>query len=145
MVLMVAAFGAFAWFKGNEHGTQKLIDYQAAQAKEAVRIVTKRGEVTTQVVTKYIKVAGETKVVTQEVEKEVVRYANHTGCLDVVWRRLHDAAALNRIPDTATGTDAAPSASESLTTVTTNYASCNATADRLDGLQNWVREQQKVK
>ncbi len=149
--VLVAAFGAFSWFKGNEHGTQKLIDYKGEQAAEAVRIVTKRGEVTERVVTEYIKVAGKTQVVTQAVEKEVVRYAekNRTFTLDSEWRSLHDRAALNTVsaatgePDAAVGTP--PSAAEAIATVTANYGSCNRTADRLDGLQSWVREQLKVR
>jgi hypothetical protein len=47
---------------GYRRGEKKLWDYQAKQATEAVRIVTKRGEVTERVITKYVKVAGETSV-----------------------------------------------------------------------------------
>jgi len=101
MGLMVAVFGAWCWFKGNAHGTAKLTEYQGRQAIEAVRIVTKRGEVTNQVITKYVKVAGETQIVTVTLMKEVDRYAetNAGSCLDVGWGRLHDAAAANRVPN----------------------------------------------
>jgi hypothetical protein len=107
IALLVAAFGAFAWFKGNAHGTQKLHDYQAKQATEAVRIAQARERVTTQVIVKYVKVQGATEVVTRTVEKEVVRYAdaNPGYCLDADWGRLHDAAAANRLPGAAGGTD----------------------------------------
>lgn len=90
-----------AWIHGYSRGERKLWTYQAEQAKAAVVIITKRGKVTERVVTEYIKVAGETQVVTNTVEKEVVRYAtlNPSSCLDFGWRRLHDAAARNQLPD----------------------------------------------
>ncbi len=149
-LLAVAVF-AFGYFRGNEHGTQKLIDYQAKQAAEAVRIVTKQGEVTTKVVTEYVKVKGATQVVTQTVEKEVLKYAtaNPTFTLDREWRSLHDRSALNTVSSSPGGSDAQggapPTAAEALSTVTTNYAACNRTADRLDGLQDWVRGQANVR
>lgn len=94
---------------GYHKGVQRLWEYQAAQARETVRIVTKQGKVTEKVVTKYVKVAGETQVVTNTIEKEVVRYAekNPGACLDDDWRRLHDAAASNTLPKPAAPADGA--------------------------------------
>lgn len=148
-LLALALFG-YGWFRGNEYGTAKLADYIGKQAVEAVRIVTKQGVVNTQVVTKYVKVAGETKIVTEAVEKEVIKYAeaNPGYCLDARWRRLHDAAATNTVPDAAGATDGtvrAPRAAEALDTVTANYAACNSAEDRLDALQAWVRQQAAVR
>lgn len=98
--LALAVMGA-AWIHGYSRGERKLYEYQAAQAREAVRIITARAQVTERVVTRYIKVAGDTQVVTNTVEKEVVRYAllNTGSCLDFGWGRLHDAAARNQLPD----------------------------------------------
>lgn len=145
-LVAVSLFG-YGWFKGNSHGTQKLIDYQAKQALEAVRIAQGRERVTTQVVTKYVQKAAETRVVTQYVEKEVVRYeqANPGYCLDADWRRLHDAAALNTVPNSPSGTDVPPRAAEALEGVTTNYAAAQRNADRLQALQEWVAKQQAVR
>lgn len=147
IALLVLSFGLTCWIKGNAHGTQKLYDYQAKQAKEAVRIAQGRERVTTQVVTKYVAIAGKTKVVTETIEKEVVRYAdaNPGYCLDAAWRRLHDAAALNAVPEPARGTDAAPRAAEALEGVSSNYAAAQRNADRLTALQEWVRAQGQVK
>jgi hypothetical protein len=105
--LLLAAFGGWAWFKGNEHGTQKLIDFKGELAAQAVRIGTARERVTTQVVIEYVKVAGKTETVTTTVEKEVVRYAdaNLGSCLDADFRRLHDLAAANRLPGPAAPAD----------------------------------------
>ena len=99
IVLAVIVSAGFAW--GCHHliniGRQQVL---AENQKAAIKIVTKQGAVTTQVVDHYIKVKGETLTVTKEVEKEVVKYAEaNTGlCLDADWRRLHDSAALNTLP-----------------------------------------------
>ena len=142
------AAGGFCWMKGDEHGTQKLIDYQAKEATETIRIAKGRDAVTVQVVERYIEVKGETVTVTQTIEKEVVKYANAGYCLDAEFRWLHDAAAANTVPDPGFKPDGAlgaPTAAAALETVTGNYAACHRTADRLDALQAWVRKQQAVK
>lgn len=148
--LLMLACAAFGWFRGNAHGTQKLYDYQAGQLKEAVRIAGVREKVTTKVVTEYVKVAAKTQTITETVQKEVVRYveSNPGYCLDAAWGRLHDAAATNTVPSAASGADGperAPTAAGALEAVTESYAACHRTADRLDGLQAWVRAQQAVK
>lgn len=150
ILVAVLAFGAYSWFKGNEHGTQKLLDYQARQLVASVEINRKRAEVSERVVTRYVKVKGETETVTRYVEKEVVKYAqiNPGYCLDALWRVQHDHAAANAVPGAAAkpdGSRGAPKAAEALEGVTENYAGCHRTADRLDALQEWVREQRKVK
>jgi len=148
-ILCLALF-AFGWVKGDEHGTQKLVDYVAGQVKEGVRINAARQAATAKVIVKYVEVAGATQVVTETVEKEVVRYAdaNPGVCLDPDWRRLHDAAAANTIPGPRPPTDGpggAPKAAEAIDAVTGNYAACHRTADRLDALQGWVKAQQAVR
>lgn len=135
---------------GYHLGVKQLWDYQAKQATEAVRIVKVQGAVTERVVTKYVKVAGATQTVTNTVKEEVVRYVerNPGSCLDAQWGRLHDAAALNRVPDPesiAHAAPGAPAAAAAIETVTENYAACHRTADRLEALQEWVLEQQKVR
>lgn len=148
-VLVAAGLGV-SWMHGFFSGRAALHEYRAAQATEAARVVVRQAAATVKVVNRYIKVAGATRVVTETVEKEVLRYvdSNPTQCLDDKWRRLHDAAALNAVPQPPARADgegeAPPSAAEALTTTTENYAACHAAADRLDGLQDWVREQQRA-
>jgi hypothetical protein len=94
------AIGVSVWGHGYMTGKSKLIEYQAAQATEAARIVVLQGEVTERVITRYIKVKGDTEIVTREVEREVTRYAqaNPDGlCIDAEWVRLHNAAATNAV------------------------------------------------
>lgn len=147
-LLVLAVVGLLVGY-GYHKGSQRLFEYQAEQARESARIVVKRAEATQKVVIRYIKVAGETKVVTETIEKETVRYAetNPGHCLDAGWRRLHDSAALNAVPGPAGRTDGeggAPQAATALQAVTANYAACHRTADRLDALQQWARSQAAV-
>jgi hypothetical protein len=108
-LLVLASALGLAWFKGYQIGADKLERYRSEQFAEATRINTARAKVTTQIETRYVKVAGETRYVTQVIEKEVERYAqNNPGlCLDPDWRRLHDRAALNTVSDPASGANAA--------------------------------------
>lgn len=148
---LATALLSAAWFKGYQAGRDKLDDYIGQQAAAATAIAVKRGKVTERVVTEYVtQVVPHTEHVTETVEKEVIRYVekNPGYCLDGDWRRLHDAAALNAVPRGPGDPDEAggppPRAAEALGTVTGNYAACNRTADRLDALQRWVREQAAV-
>ncbi len=107
MALIAAALYGLGWFKGNEHGTAKLTEYIGNQVKEGVRIVTKQGQVTEKVIVKYRDVAGKTEFIVQQVEKEIVKYAesNPGYCLDARWGLLHDASATNAVPDAAGAVD----------------------------------------
>ena len=145
-LVVLVVLGA-AWGKGYLMGSERLNDYIQRQAQEETRIAGVRERVTTKVLTRYIQVAGATKTVTETIEKEVVKYANTTHCLDAQWARLHDGAALN-IPPSAVTTDGeigAPTAAQAIEAVTQSYAACHRTADRLDNLQTWVKEQSQVK
>lgn len=82
IVLALAAFclGLIAY---GEH--RKQIEWDAAIAAQAVKsaeTVIKGAENTARVETKYIKVKGETQIVTETVQKEVIRYveAKHPDC-----------------------------------------------------------------
>lgn len=149
-IILLAAF-LTGWVKGNDHGTKKLTDYIGKQAVEASRINAARNTVTERVVTQYVKVAGETKTKIEYRDREVIRYvdANLDQCpLTVAWVGLHDSAALNTVPDPARSIDGTASgftAAQAVPTVQTNYSICHQTADRLRGLQQWVKEQQAVK
>lgn len=99
LVLALIVASAIAW--GCHHlinvgRAQVLAENQAA----ALKIITKQGQTTTEVVNRYIKVKGDTETVTNTVEKEVVKYAEtNTGmCIDSAWVRVHNDAAANAVP-----------------------------------------------
>jgi len=149
---VVIGIFAAGWFKGNAHGTQKLTDYQGKQAIEAVRIVTRQGAVTERVVTEYRDRAAKTRTVTETIEKEVTKYVESKpltlSCtLDATWVRLHDAAA-GALPNASASTDdpaTGPTAASALPTITGNYRTYQEVADRLRGLQAWVKGQGEVR
>lgn len=131
---------------GYHKGVQRLWEYQAEQARAAVPVVVKQGEVTVKIVTKWrdriVKVKGETQVI----EKEIVRYVPPSAdpVLGVGWVLLHDAAATRAVPEAAPGADvAAPAiaASQALKGVVGNYGQCYGYALKLMALQDWVRWQ----
>lgn len=147
---LCAAVSGFFWVQGDRHGTRKLIDYQAKQAVETVRVAQARSIVTERVVTKYVQVKASNKTVSDTIAKGVSDYAssNSGSTLTPAWRMFHDAAALNTIPAAGfepDGTSGATSAATALETVTENYAACTRNAQRLDALQGWIRAQAAVK
>ena len=150
-IILAAAF-ATGWVKGDGHGTQKLIEYQAKQAAESVKVITKQGETTERVVTRYLDRVKLVEGATVTIEKEVTKYVESKplamACLlDNRWLQLHNAAASGSVPpptgptDDTTGTTTAAGA---LPTITKNYGAAIRNADKLEALQGWVREQFKT-
>jgi hypothetical protein len=145
IVGLVAGLAGFGL--GGKYVYGKWLDERASQAAQAVQIVTRQGQATEKVVTQYrdrVKVReGATVTIEREVERYVEGKPLALACtLDMRWLRLHDAAAAGAVPPPAAGDDAAPgtvTAAAALPTVTANYAACGRTADRLTGLQAWVR------
>lgn len=152
MAAMVASFGGFCWFKGNEHGTQKLIDYQTAQAVETVRLAAARVQVVHEVEIQYqdrIKVIykkGET------IEKEVKVYvtkADDAGCnIPLGFVRMYNSAWSGTIAGPPLESDRG-SSGVPLSTVaeidTHNATSCLAYKAQRDGLIEYYRKLQRVK
>jgi hypothetical protein len=149
-VVILGALGTAAGV-GYHKGVQRLWDYQVEQARQAVKIVLKQGEVTERVIIEYIEREAKIRTVTQTIEKEVVRYVDSglDRCpLSVAAVSLHDAAVANTVPDAARSTDGTASGLETAAltqTCTENYAEYHRTASRLTGLQKWVTEQGRVK
>jgi hypothetical protein len=101
--LMLLAFVGFcvALIAYGEH--RKQLEWNAAIAAQAVKsaeTVIKAAENTAAVETKYIHVKGETQIVTQIVEKEIIKYvdATHPPCvLSLEFERVWDRAS-DRVP-----------------------------------------------
>lgn len=150
IALLIAGAGLTGWVKGNAHGTAKLDAYIGKQAVASAALAVERGEVTVRVVNRYIKVKGETQVVTQTVEREVIKYvdANFDHFpLSVAAVSLHNAAAINAIPDAARSIDGTASGIEAAAltkTCTENYGEYHRVANRLRALQEWTLLQSKI-
>lgn len=121
---------------------------EAGRAAEAVKLVTRQGQVTERVVTKYRDRIVEVKGETQTVEKLIPQFIPPAADpqLPLGWRLLHDAGAAGSVPDPARVSNAATPdalASAAVKTVVENYGVCRETSAQLEALQNWVREQAK--
>lgn len=146
VVALIAAVFAFGWLKGAQHGERRLEKAQIAAEREATRLANKRVVVTTRIERKYLPQLTRERVVTETIIKEVDRYVPVSDCpLSLGFRVFHDAAASGEVPDPARITDgAAVTAKEAASTVAENYGACREDQLRLKGLQEWIREQQKV-
>ena len=151
IALLVAAFGGWSWFKGNEHGTQKLIDYQAEQSRETVRLTAAREKIVRVVDVKYrdriqtIYTQGDT------IEKEVKVYVTSTddaGCVvPVGFVREHNAAWAGTPAGSPAESDRGPSGvplSEVATAGAGNATACLAYKTQRDGLIEFYRKLQAV-
>lgn len=149
--LACAALFGYGWFKGNEHGTEKLTKYVQEQALATQRVIVKQGAVTETVRTEYVNKVKVIKEKGNEITKLVPVYvtvADDDAChVNTGFRVVHDAAAGNIVPPPPSGTDATASGltlSTSLGTVTQNYTTYHEVAERLRKLQQWTRDQYKA-
>lgn len=101
IVLLVGGLW-FWWHSDREDYAQDQVQaVLAEQAKEGMRIAAARQVITERVVTQFRVIEGKTKIVSEEITKEVVRYAekNPDGAvIDSEWLRILNAAALNQRP-----------------------------------------------
>ena len=148
---ILAVFG-YGYTKGAAHESTKHDKYVAAQAAELVRVGAARNTVTEKVVTKYITVTvPKTQIVREIIGREVIRYVDRKVdvCpVSVAGRVLHDAAAGNTVPDPAGSANDAPSGVTTAAVIQTcadNYSTYHQVADRMRSLQEWNKEQAKVK
>ena len=124
--------------------------WDAATAKQAVAVaktMIDQASTTAKIVTKYIRVKGETEIVTRTVEKEVIRYVDAPipKCgIDPEFERLYDAAR-RVVPTPANSTgrlDGEGGSGLSLAAVLQADAEFAgryfALADRHDALVDWV-------
>jgi hypothetical protein len=147
VVAFLGTFGMWCYMKGRS----ALHEYKGRLAVEAAKVIVKQGAVSEKILTKYVKVKGETQVKIEFRDREVIRYeqANLDQCpLSTAFVSLHNSAAANTIPETSSvvdGTSSGIKTSEALSTIQTNYSTYHQTANRLRALQEWVREQEKVR
>lgn len=146
-VALVAAVFGYGWLKGAEHGQAKLDAMVAKAATETIRVARARDVVTVKTETKYLPPIVRQQVVTETIVKEVPVYVSPADPdLPGGFRVLHDAAAEGRVPNPAAIANAAAvPAQDAARAVAENYGICRADQLKLQGLQEWVAEQQKTK
>lgn len=119
---------------------QAALEAATERARDLDRI--RRAERSDVIVEEVIVEVEKLRTVYRNITKEVTVYVPSDSCaLPPGWRLLHDAAAEGRNPEPPGSPDAAPvEAQDAAITVIENYESCRVNAERLEGLQQWVRE-----
>lgn len=151
----IAAALAAVWFvyhRGELHERSKWEAVQAANNLHAAQVGQRRAEVTTTVLTRYIDRVRTVRVKSETITREVPIYVTKTDdsrcVVNAGFVRLHNAAAANELPSSASGANEAPT-SVALSTVAEtlagNYGICHENAAQLEALQEWVRVQEGVK
>lgn len=142
-LIALAGFGIWlhGWYKGNEHGGQKLIDYQAAEARADTKLAVARERVVREVEIKYRDRITEVRVAGETIEREVPIYvtkADDAGCtVPVGWVREYNAAWAGTPAGDPQDTDRGPSGyplSEIAAAEAHNATSCRTWKAQRDGL-----------
>jgi hypothetical protein len=146
--IAIAGIFGYGWIKGNQHGTEKLTAYQAEQALATAKVIIKQGEVTETIRTKYVDRVKTIKEAGDAIIQAVPIYIttqNDSACvINRGAQRLHDSAAANTVPATASGDNDSPTKltlSVTLGTVAANYQTYHQVAARLVACQDWIAGQ----
>jgi hypothetical protein len=120
-------------------------DLQISQLE--TKAAQKTTEVVEKVVTKVIKVKGETREIIKNVPVYITKEDDSKCDIPNSFVQLHDMAAQGKVPDSTSVPDAGTSdikLSGVATTVSENYGTCREIREKYLGLQDWVREQEKI-
>lgn len=143
--LVLAIFG-FGFLKGAQHEERANDARQLAAERATVHRTGQRVAASAKVDAKYQPVITKIQTVTKETIRYVPQFVPVGTCdLPGGFRVFHDAAAEGVVPDPARVPDASPVAPQDAAgTVAENYGACRENAARLEGLQEWVREQLRL-
>lgn len=137
------------WWYGHHQYNNGYLAAQEEAAGAARPIIVKQGEITHDVVTKYITVAAETKAKTiiriKEVPIHVSEKADAACIVPVGFVRVFNDAAHGPVPGPAAGTDDTASGvalSEVAKASVENNGEYDKLANQLKALQDWVLQQQ---
>lgn len=148
-VALIVAF--FGWGEIRYCSGKQAVQTQWDQAKlnvtaNAQVIAEKSDDVTKDVEIRYVDRIQVVREKGDVIVREVPVYIPAGSCeLPGGFRLLHDASAINSIPETSELPYAAPvPAQDAAVTVAENYNSCNEIRINLEELQGWVRQQRGV-
>lgn len=146
LILAAYLYGEARYSAGKAAMQVEWDEATAIQAKADAGLKDQQFKVTERVVTEYV---DRVKVIREKgdtIVREVPVYVPSDACpLPPGYRVYHDAAAEGEVPDPAAVADAAPvAAQDAARTVADNYLTCRLNAATLTGLQDWVRQQQKL-
>ncbi|CUJ09876.1 hypothetical protein [Achromobacter xylosoxidans] len=150
-LLALAALGValvgFGWIKGASHVRAQWDAAIQQQALQTAAIRERQAQATVKVVTQYVDRVRVVREKGETIIKEVPVYvpvqADAACSINRGFVRLHDAAAVGELPDSAQDADAAAAdiaLSAVAGTVAANYQTCHENAEQLRALQEWVKE-----
>ena len=149
---LCAAFYGFAWYRGDEHGTQKLIDYKGEQATAEIKLRDAQIKVVHDVQIEYqdriqkVYVKGDT--ITKEVPVYVTK-ADDAGCtIPIGFVREYAAMWTNTPAGPPSESDRGPSGVQLSTVARSdsgNAAACFKYKEQRDGLIDFYRRLQSAK
>lgn len=143
---------AFSLYIEGGISNQTVWEAKVAQVKlDMAKKDAAAAEVTTKIVTKYVKQIETVKETGDVIIKQIPIYItkNDDSMCDIPngFVLLHDSASRNEIPDTTRTPNAGTSdvkISEVTGTVIENYTTYYKLAEQLKSLQEWVKEQQRI-
>ena len=146
-IVALLGYAGMRIYDAGQADTKK--DWDASVARgiiEVAKLKEKQVVVTTKVETVYVDrvTTIREKGDAIEVVREVFVPAD-SGNIGGGFRLFHDAAVTGVIPESASILDAAPVPVADLAdTIATNYERCHVAYATVEGLQDWILEQQKV-
>ena len=146
-IVAVLGYAGVRIYDAGQEDIQKEWDASVARGIiEVAKLKEKQVVVTTKVETVYVDrvTTIREKGYAIEVVREVFVPAD-SGNIGGGFRLFHDAAVTGVIPESASILDAAPVPVADLAdTIATNYERCHVAYATVEGLQDWILEQQKV-
>ena len=138
---LIAGVFFYGYMKGSAYADAELARYGQKQAELIAKLEKKNTEITTQVVTEYVdrvNTIREKEYVYRDVIKDSVPTQHD---MSNGWVYTHDISASASNADPTRASDAASSGikdNTALLTIISNYAQCQANAEQLKQLQQWV-------
>ena len=147
IALIAVAIFFTGYFKGRAAVQEKWEAAKMEAELHASKVAEQRASVTTKVVTEYVDRVKLVKEKADAIVREVPVYIPSDATCPAGVGLLHDAA-VTQVPvsESSRSSDAPPVGAQDLAaTVTQNYGICHQNAEQLKALQDWIRQQEKVK
>lgn len=145
IALVIAALFGLGYYRGYAAEKQAWDAAISKQAIDSAKTVIAGSAITAKVITKYIRVKGDTETIIKEIEKEVPVYVQSTCPVPTGFVNVWNAAnALRPSTTTTSGTNAAPSGltlADVANQHVTEAGLYHAETDKLAALQAWVKAQ----
>lgn len=138
---LIAGVFFYGYMKGSAYAEAELARYSAKKEAQIAELERTSSAISTQVVTEYVdrvNTIREKEYVYRDIAQDSVpgQYDLSNG-----WVYTHDASATGSNADATRASDATPSGikdNTALVSIISNYANCQANAEQLRQLQQWI-------